>query len=78
MSTILARIAMVALSIWIQARQPEMQKIAAKLVKVMADCACVQKSGTNGFHNYKYATAADVLEKVNAALVKHGLAVTMS
>ena len=53
-----------------------MQKIAAKLVKVMADCAYIQKNGTNDFHRYKYATAADVLEKVNTSLVKHGLAVT--
>ena len=53
-----------------------MQKISSKLVKVMADCAYIQKSGTNDFHRYKYATAADVLEKVNASLVKHGLAVT--
>ena len=53
-----------------------MQKISSKLVEVMADCAYIQKSGTNDFHRYKYATAADVLEKVNASLVKHGLAVT--
>jgi len=53
-----------------------MKAIAKKLVQVMADCAYVQKSGTNDFHRYKYATAADVLEKVNASLVKHGVAVT--
>lgn len=53
-----------------------MKQIAAKLVKVMADCSYIQKSGTNDFHRYKYATAADVLEKVNASLVKHGVAVT--
>ena len=53
-----------------------MKQIASKLVKVMADCAYIQKSGTNDFHRYKYATAADVLEKVNASLVKHGIAVT--
>ena len=53
-----------------------MKQIASKLVKVMADCAYIQKSGMNDFHRYKYATAADVLEKVNASLVKHGLAVT--
>ena len=53
-----------------------MKQIAKKLVQVMADCAYVQKSGTNDFHRYKYATAADVLEKVNASLVKHGVAVT--
>ena len=53
-----------------------MKQIAKKLVQVMAECAYVQKSGTNDFHRYKYATAADVLEKVNASLVKHGVAVT--
>ena len=53
-----------------------MKAIAKKLVQVMADCAYIQKSGTNDFHRYKYATAADVLEKVNASLVKHGVAVT--
>ena len=53
-----------------------MKQIAKKLVQVMADCAYIQKSGMNDFHRYKYATAADVLEKVNASLVKHGLAVT--
>lgn len=53
-----------------------MKQIAKKLVQVMADCAYIQKSGTNDFHRYKYATAADVLEKVNASLVKHGIAVT--
>ena len=49
-------------------------KIAAKLVKVMSECGYVAKNGSNEFHRYKYATAADVLEKVNAALVKHGIA----
>ena len=53
-----------------------MKQIAKKLVMVMADCSYVQKQGQNDFHKYKYATAADVLEKVNASLVKHGIAVT--
>ena len=53
-----------------------MKAIAKKLVLVMSDCAYVHKSGTNEFHRYRYATAADVLEKVNASLVKHGVAVT--
>lgn len=51
-----------------------MSKIAEKLVKIMAECAYIQKSGTNDFHRYRYATAADVMEKVNAALVKYGVA----
>ncbi|MBE8954908.1 MAG: ERF family protein [Quinella sp. 2Q5] len=51
-----------------------MQKIAKKFVEVMRDCSHVAKNGTNEFHRYKYATAADVLEKVNASLTKHGIA----
>ena len=51
-----------------------MQKITKKFVEVMHDCSHVTKNGTNDFHRYKYATAADVLEKVNASLTKHGLA----
>lgn len=51
-----------------------MKNIAAKLVKVMQSCSYIQKQGTNTFHKYKYAMAADVLEKVNAALVENGLA----
>ena len=53
-----------------------MKQIATKLVKVMADCAYVQKNGSNDFHRYKYATAADVLEKVNSSLVKQGIVAT--
>lgn len=48
-----------------------MKNIAAKLVNIMAECSHVAKTGINDFHGYKYATAADVLEKVGAALAKH-------
>ena len=51
-----------------------MQKIAKKFVEVMRECSHVAKNGTNEYHRYKYATAADVLEKVNASLTKHGIA----
>ena len=51
-----------------------MQKIAKKFVEVMRECSHVAKNGTNSFYQYKYATATDVLEKVNASLTKHGLA----
>ena len=50
-----------------------MKNIAAKMVKIMADCAYVQKNGVNSFHGYKFATASDVLEKINASLVKHNV-----
>lgn len=51
-----------------------MQKLAKKFIEVMTDCSHIAKNGTNTFHGYKYATSADVLEKVNASLTKHGIA----
>jgi len=50
-----------------------MQKLITKMVEVMQECAHIQKLGENSFHGYKYATSADVMEKVNAALSKHGI-----
>jgi hypothetical protein len=50
-----------------------MQKIAKKLVQVMQECRYIQKTGTNEFHHYRYATSAEVLEKINTALVKQKL-----
>ena len=55
-----------------------MQKLASKFIEVMQECSHIAKNGTNTFHKYKYATSADVLEKVNAALVKHGIASMVS
>jgi hypothetical protein len=51
-----------------------MKSISDKLVKIMEECSVVRKNGTNDFHHYKYATSADVLEKVNAAFVKYHVA----
>ena len=50
------------------------QNICGKLVNVMAEVSHVAKKGTNDFHHYKYATASDVLEKVNETLCKYGIA----
>jgi hypothetical protein len=50
-----------------------MQKLAAKLVQVMKEVAYVEKKGTNDYHHYSYATSADVLLKINAALTKYGI-----
>ena len=47
------------------------KKITSKLVKVMEEVSHVQKNGTNEYHKYQYATAANVLEKVNEALCKN-------
>ena len=44
-----------------------------KFLYIMKACSYVQKLGENTFHKYKYATAADVFEKVNAALVEQGI-----
>lgn len=52
----------------------ENAKIAKKLVAVMNDCSYVSKNGVNSFHHYKYATAEDVLQKVNESLTKNKLA----
>ncbi|MDD4600027.1 hypothetical protein SDC9_20880 [bioreactor metagenome] len=51
-----------------------MQKLASKLVQVMKEVAYVEKRGSNDFHHYAYATSADVLGKINAAMTKHNIA----
>ena len=51
-----------------------MQKLAVKLIEAMKLCKYVTKNGVNTFHKYRYATSADVLEKVNAAFTKQGIA----
>ena len=51
-----------------------MQKIAGKLLEIMKGCSHIGKNGTNPFHGYKYVTSADVLERVNAALVENHVA----
>ena len=51
-----------------------MQKLAKKFIEVMKECSYVEKNGTNDYHGYQYATSADVLAKVNASLVNHGIA----
>lgn len=50
-----------------------MQKISNKLVGIMNEVSYVEKKGKNEFHHYTYATSADVLEKINKALVKYKL-----
>lgn len=52
----------------------ENTKIAKKLVNVMVECSHIAKNGLNSYHQYKYATAEDVLLKVNSALTKNKIA----
>jgi len=49
-------------------------KLAAKLCKVMKDCAVVPKDKANAQQHYKYASSDAVLEKANPAFVAAGLA----
>lgn len=51
-------------------QERSIKKISGKLVKVMEDVSHIAKNGTNEFHKYQYATAADVLEKVNDSPVQ--------
>lgn len=44
--------------------------LALKLAKVMQEVKYIQKRGHNKFHNYKYATEADVNEKVRECLAE--------
>lgn len=52
----------------------ENTKIAKKLVNIMIECGHIVKNGLNSYHQYKYATAEDVLLKVNTALTKNKIA----
>jgi hypothetical protein len=47
--------------------------ILGALHAVMEEVAYVQKSGENDFHDYTYATEADVLKRLRPAMLKHGL-----
>lgn len=53
------------------ANRPVLVAIAA----VMSEVGSVKKEGTNEFHRYKYATAADVLHKLQPLMAKHGLTI---
>lgn len=48
--------------------------IAQKMVAIMQACSYVQKDATNKFHNYTYASAGAILEKVNTACVANNVA----
>ena len=47
-----------------------------KWLSVMEECAKISKDGYNAFQKYKYASAAGVMETINPALVKNGIAST--
>ena len=51
------------------------ETLAQKMAAAAIECAYIQKDAVNAFHKYNYASAAAVLEKVNAAVHKRGIAV---
>ena len=52
------------------------KEIVEAIAAVMHKVGYVQKKGTNTFHNYKYASIEDVLDKVQPALAEFGLIIT--
>lgn len=52
-----------------------MSAIVKAIAKIMAEVGSVQKAGTNTFHNYRYATAADVLHKLQPLMANAGLVI---
>jgi hypothetical protein len=48
-------------------------KIATALHAVMSKVGYIQKQGENTFHGYKYASEADLLEKLRPAMIEEGL-----
>ena len=53
-------------------------EITKAVVAMMNEVGYVQKKGTNTFQNYKYASIEGILEKVQPALAKTGLAITQN
>ena len=51
----------------------EKNQLMEKLVKIMKEVKYVQKRGYNKFHNYSYATEADVVEKVREEMIKNNV-----
>lgn len=51
-------------------------EISKAVIAMMAKVGYIQKTGNNSFHNYKYVSIEDVLEKVQPALTDCGLVIT--
>ena len=49
--------------------------LPAKMALISKECGYVQKNGFNSFHRYKYASASDILKKVNEACAEQSIAV---
>lgn len=49
--------------------------IVGAIAAVTGEVGSVEKRGNNEFHRYKYATASDILHKLQPVLAKHGLVI---
>jgi len=49
------------------------KSLASKLAEVMAEVKYIQKRGKNSFHNYRYATEADVADRVRECLAARNI-----
>jgi hypothetical protein len=56
------------------AEQQKGNSLAVKMAKVMAAVHRIPKTGYNSFHNYKFATEADVAELIRELLADNGVA----
>lgn len=54
-------------------KAPDHMPFLWRVSDVAHACSYVQKRGRNEFHKYNYATAADVLDKINDSLHQHGI-----
>lgn len=52
---------------------PAARSLVRKLSEVMAEIDRIPKSGRNAFHNYAYATEADIVDAVRGGLAKRGV-----
>lgn len=55
-----------------------MSEITKAVANIMGAVGSIKKEGTNQFHNYKFAAAADVLHKLQPLMAKEGLIVLQS
>ena len=50
-----------------------LKNLATKMIHIMSDVEYIQKTGFNQFHEYKYATEADVAAAFAKAMQKHNV-----
>ena len=55
-----------------------MSKLFAKLALVQSQLKSIPEKGRNAFHNYKYATAEDIINAVRPICSEHGLFISIS